>query len=39
MAAAALSVRVEPGLAKQLEERGITVEGAVENNLVRDILS
>ncbi len=34
-----VTVRVEPSLAKQLEERGITVEGAVENNLIRDILS
>ena len=34
-----VTVRVEPGLAKQLEEHGITVEGAVENNLIRDILS
>ena len=34
-----VTIRVEPGLAKQLEERGISVEGAVENNLIRDILS
>jgi len=34
-----VTVRVELGLAKQLEEHGITVEGAVENNLIRDILS
>ena len=34
-----VTVRVEPGLAKQLEEHGITVEGAVENNLIGDILS
>jgi len=34
-----VTVRVEPSLAKQLEEHGITVEGAVENNLIRDILS
>ena len=34
-----VTVRVEPMLAKRLAERGITVEGAVENNLIRDILS
>jgi cell division protease FtsH len=34
-----VTVRVEPALAKRLAERGITVEGGVENNLVRDILS
>ena len=34
-----VTVRVEPALAKRLSERGITVEGAVENNLIRDILS
>jgi cell division protease FtsH len=34
-----VTVRVEPTLAKRLAERGITVEGAVENNLIRDILS
>jgi cell division protease FtsH len=34
-----VTVRVEPSLAKQLEEHGIAVEGAVENNLIRDILS
>jgi cell division protease FtsH len=31
-----VTVRVEPSLAKQLEERGITVEGAVDNNLIRE---
>jgi cell division protease FtsH len=34
-----VTVRVEPMLAKRLAERGVTVTGAVENNLVRDILS
>jgi cell division protease FtsH len=34
-----VTVRVEPTLAKRLAERGITVEGAIENNLIRDILS
>jgi cell division protease FtsH len=34
-----VTVRVEPMLAKRLAERGITVTGAVENNLIRDILS
>jgi cell division protease FtsH len=34
-----VTVRVEPSLAKRLAERGISVEGAVENNLIRDILS
>jgi cell division protease FtsH len=34
-----VTVRVEPALAKRLSERGITVEGAVENNLIRDLLS
>ena len=33
-----VTVRVEPMLAKRLTERGVTVTGAVENNLVRDIL-
>lgn len=34
-----VTVRVEPALASRLAERGITVEGVVENNLIRDILS
>ncbi len=34
-----VTIRVEPSLAKELEERGISVEGAVENNLIRNILS
>ncbi len=34
-----VTVRVEPALAKRLADRGISVEGAVENNLIRDILS
>lgn len=34
-----VTVRVEPTLAKRLAERGIAVTGAIENNLVRDILS
>jgi cell division protease FtsH len=33
------TVRVDPTLSKRLAERGVTVEGAVENNLIRDILS
>ncbi|MDP2619402.1 MAG: ATP-dependent zinc metalloprotease FtsH [Hyphomicrobiales bacterium] len=34
-----VTVRVQPELARRLTERGIAVEGAVENNLIRDILS
>jgi len=33
------TVRVDAALAKRLAERGITVEGGVDNNLVGDILS
>jgi cell division protease FtsH len=34
-----VTVRVDPALAKQLADRGITVEGAAENTLIRDLLS
>ena len=34
-----VTVRVDPMLAKQLADRGITVEGASENTIIRDLLS
>jgi cell division protease FtsH len=34
-----ITVRVEPGLAEKLAERGVTVTGVVETTLLRDILS
>ncbi len=34
-----VTVRVEPALAERLAQRGISVEGGIENNRIRDILS
>ncbi|MCA1368519.1 ATP-dependent zinc metalloprotease FtsH [Bradyrhizobium sp. BRP14] len=34
-----ITTRVEPDLARQLQERGVVVTGQIENTLVRDLLS
>ncbi len=34
-----MSVRAEPNLARRLAERKVRVEGAVENDRIKDILS
>ena len=34
-----VTVRVDPALATRLAEHGISVEGGIENNLIRDIMS